>query len=88
MSAFQQKIAKKAKNIPIYKCKETDLKHTAVEYGLNLTTGMHSKGWYCNVRKVTRAVVVLLLRITFNDTVFDINTLLWDYFTHILIEYN
>ena len=38
MTAFQQKNANKVKNISI-ECKETDLKSTTVDCGLNLTTG-------------------------------------------------
>ena len=40
MTAFQQKNAKKAKNVFIeMQKKKKDLKGTTVEYGLNLTTG-------------------------------------------------
>ena len=38
MTAFQQKNAKKVKNISI-EMQRTDLKRTAVDCGLNLTTG-------------------------------------------------
>ena len=38
MTAFQQKNAKEVKNISI-EMEETDLKCTAVDCGLNLTTG-------------------------------------------------
>ena len=38
MTAFQQKKMQRMLEIFPSKCKETDLKRTAVDYGLNLTT--------------------------------------------------